>query len=101
LHVKLTVDAVPGELAAKLPDLIKALEQISGRATGQASGCACGNHHGELCKSSTRGPAKDTTPLFPVLQHLLEQGTHRREQIQRQMLERMNAVLFEAEGDAA
>jgi len=91
--VKLHLEAAPGELAAKLPDLLKTLERMA----GHPSGCACDLHKAVKAVDTGEHAEKDLEPLIPVLKHLLDSGRQRRDEIQATMQRKLLAVLEEVE----
>lgn len=83
--MKLAIDAKPGELAERFPDLVKTLERMA----GHPEGCDC------LLKAQDH-PEKDLAPLFPVLRKLLKDAGEKRDKIQSVAERKMMAVLTEA-----
>lgn len=81
--MKLKIEAKPGELSAKLPDLIKTLEKIA----GHPDNCDC------LSKAKKPVKEKDLTPIIPVLAYLYKDGLKRRDKIVKTMTDKILEVL--------
>jgi len=75
--VKVKIDAKPGELQDRLPDLLKTIQRMAGEDLAK------GHAHDE----------EDLAPLIPVLKEAVARGGRERDRIREVMLRKLLQVM--------